>query len=165
MTKPSDNSQIRPIFRSRWERLLGKTESPIEAMFLESFCPLAIEWGYEVCRKSGAPEGEIVVSVQRTIGESYRADFVISYLFFGNLFSSVIECDGHAFHEKTKAQAARDRQRDRDIQRLGYKVFRFTGSEINADARKCAAEVLDDIMDFQTSVFVSSIDDAQKEVV
>jgi very-short-patch-repair endonuclease len=42
----------------------------------------------------------------------------------------IIECDGHDFHEKTKEQARKDKKRDRDLIALGYKVLRFTGSEI-----------------------------------
>ena len=54
----------------------------------------------------------------------------------------IIECDGHDFHEKTKQQATRDKRRDRILQSLGYKVFRFTGSEIYNDAMGCAFEVI-----------------------
>lgn len=51
-----------------------------------------------------------------------------------------IELDGHDFHERTKEQAKRDRSRDRELTELGWRVLRFTGSEIWADARKCAEE-------------------------
>jgi hypothetical protein len=57
----------------------------------------------------------------------------------------IIECDGHDFHERTKAQAARDKKRDRILQSIGYNVFRFTGSEIYNDAITCAYEVFDSI--------------------
>jgi hypothetical protein len=52
----------------------------------------------------------------------------------------IVECDGHDFHEKTKQQAIRDKRRDRILQSLGYRVFRFTGSEIHNDAIACAVE-------------------------
>jgi hypothetical protein len=55
----------------------------------------------------------------------------------------IVECDGHDFHERTKEQAAKDRSRDRRMQAEGYKVFRFTGAEIWADAVGCAREVFD----------------------
>jgi len=55
----------------------------------------------------------------------------------------IVECDGHDFHEKTKVQAAHDKRRDRILQSLGYKVFRFTGSEIHNNAISCALEVFD----------------------
>ena len=51
----------------------------------------------------------------------------------------IVECDGHHFHERTKEQAASDRNRDRELQKLGYAVFRFTGSEIWRDPMRCAA--------------------------
>jgi uncharacterized protein DUF559 len=53
----------------------------------------------------------------------------------------VVECDGHDFHEKTKEQAARDKSRDRDMLAQGYRVLRFTGSEIHNRAEKCAMEI------------------------
>lgn len=54
-----------------------------------------------------------------------------------------VECDGHDFHERTKEQARRDRQRDRRLQALGHPVMRFTGSEIWADHHAVADEVID----------------------
>ena len=53
----------------------------------------------------------------------------------------VVECDGHDFHEKTREQAARDKRRDRDLQIAGWKVLRFTGSEIWRDYSWCIAAV------------------------
>lgn len=54
-----------------------------------------------------------------------------------------IECDGHDFHERTKEQARHDRRRDRALQAAGFRVMRFTGSEIWANPGKCADEVMD----------------------
>ncbi len=42
----------------------------------------------------------------------------------------VIECDGHEYHERTKEQARGDKQRDRYLQRFGFPVYRYTGSEV-----------------------------------
>jgi len=53
-----------------------------------------------------------------------------------------IECDGHAFHEKTKGQAKRDKARDRLIQLTGHHILHYTGSEIWEDPDKCAHEIL-----------------------
>lgn len=57
----------------------------------------------------------------------------------------VVECDGHDFHEKTKQQARRDKQRDRFLQSRGFKVLRFTGSEIWEDPDKCADEIISEL--------------------
>lgn len=154
----------RTVFRSRWERLLGKTDSPIEGSLLDAFCVLSIEYGYEVKSKSKANAWTILVWPQKPFGERYQADFIISYPFFGEEFTAVIECDGHAFHEKTKQQAARDKRRDRACQRLGYRLFRFTGSEIRNDPSGCAFEVLDAIMDFQTKMVVRAAEASVESV-
>ncbi len=45
----------------------------------------------------------------------------------------VIEVDGHEFHERTKEQAQRDKSRDRALTGAGYRVLRFTGSEVFRD--------------------------------
>lgn len=59
----------------------------------------------------------------------------------------VIECDGHDFHERTKAQAKHDRQRDRLLQSFGFLVYRFTGQEIWEDVFACAAQAIDSLIE------------------
>lgn len=75
---------------------------------------------------------------------TYRVDFEVIFIStkYGVSAKLAIECDGHDFHEKTKAQAKRDKKRDRDLQRVGFDgVMHFTGSEIWSDAGRCAEEV------------------------
>ncbi len=52
----------------------------------------------------------------------------------------LVDVDGHDFHERSREQVRHDRERDRHLLRCGLRVARFTGSEINTDARGCAAE-------------------------
>lgn len=52
-----------------------------------------------------------------------------------------IECDGHDWHERTKQQAAYDRERDRSFLARGFVTVRFTGSEIVHYPEKCCAEL------------------------
>jgi very-short-patch-repair endonuclease len=52
-----------------------------------------------------------------------------------------IELDGHEFHERSKAQASKDKSNDRKIQEAGWLVLRFTGSEIWRDPFACVDEV------------------------
>jgi len=80
-------------------------------------------------------------------GKKYRADFMIEYT--PNMLDQnriinkmIIECDGHNFHDRTKEQAKRDRERDRLFQKHGIAVLRFTGSEIVKDPVKCAEEFM-----------------------
>lgn len=55
----------------------------------------------------------------------------------------IIECDGHDFHEKTKEQVAYDKQRERYLVSKGYKVLRFSGSEILNDFEQIKDELCD----------------------
>lgn len=87
----------------------------------------------------------ISIEPQRTVEKGkkkYRVDIALDCSFKGKNHSFAIECDGHEFHEKTKEQAARDKQRDRDLQSLGYRALRFTGSEIWNRPSKCAYDAL-----------------------
>lgn len=52
-----------------------------------------------------------------------------------------IYCDGDAFHNKTKEQAFRDRNIDRDLESIGFVVLRFTGTEIYNNIARCVEEV------------------------
>lgn len=73
--------------------------------------------------------GEVYVRInlQEEVGP-YRADITV---YHNELDLKVaVECDGHDFHEKTKDQAAKDKKRDREFQKLGYVILRYTGSEI-----------------------------------
>jgi len=53
-----------------------------------------------------------------------------------------IELDGHAFHEKTLEQVTRRNQRDRDLQRLGWKVFHYSFDEFSSDPWSAVTEPL-----------------------
>jgi very-short-patch-repair endonuclease len=53
----------------------------------------------------------------------------------------VIEVDGHDYHEKTKEQAKRDKQRDRAFTSASYEVMRFTGSELHENASAKVMEI------------------------
>ena len=74
-------------------------------------------------------------------GTTYKIDFVVEAP--NGEMKLAIELDGHDFHEKTKEQAARDRQRERTIVKQGYTIFRFTGSEVFRNPRKCVEEVIE----------------------
>lgn len=56
-------------------------------------------------------------------------------------FRIAVECDGHDFHERTKEQAQHDKRRDRELQKRGWIVFRFTGSEIYNHGSERAQEI------------------------
>jgi very-short-patch-repair endonuclease len=80
---------------------------------------------------------------------NYRADFLRTMQLVDeepeiNVYKKqlIVECDGFDFHERTPKQAARDWQRDRELQTQGFNVFRYTGSEIWADGFRCAEQAV-----------------------
>ncbi len=87
----------------------------------------------------------MVLSSQVQFGRS-RVDFLLESLGAPERpFTSIaIEIDGHEFHERTKEQAASDRERDIHMLEPGIPVIRFTGSQVYADPVRC----------FQTAVRV-----------
>jgi very-short-patch-repair endonuclease len=122
-------------------------DSPIERLFLIAFLLVGQDSGGVIFGEP--PDGYdgddwFFIKEQEAV-KQYRADFVIGLVEFPNAQRLVVECDGHDYHERTKDQAARDRQRDRQMQSEGLKVFRFTGSELYRDAIKCAGEVVSEL--------------------
>lgn len=76
----------------------------------------------------------IQINPQKQIGK-YRVDFEIIHKPFSSKDAEpshkiIVECDGHEFHEKTKQQASRDKERDRFLTMEGYTVLRYSGSDI-----------------------------------
>lgn len=119
-------------------------ESPIEVLFGVSFTMAAFLLGINVhvaLPGRAIPEGvEFIMHPQKKVG-AYRADFLLSCPSSGQ--NVIVECDGHDFHERTKEQAARDRSRDRAMQRDGFMVMRFTGSELHQAPMYRALEVIE----------------------
>jgi very-short-patch-repair endonuclease len=119
-------------------------ESPIEVLFGASFLVTTYLLGIRVFvateGKPIPPGADVLMFPQKSVGQ-YRADFLLSCPSSGK--DVVVECDGHDFHERTKEQAARDRSRDRAMQRDGFIVMRFTGSELYKSPIYRAFEVID----------------------
>lgn len=124
-------------------------ESPIEVAFATAFM-LVGEFEYTVVAlHEPGYDGyvdpllcEFVLKCQYPIGR-HRVDFLVGWTYQDYPTRIIVECDGHNFHERTKEQAQKDRAKDRDWQNAGYRVMRFTGSEIYRDAFKCAREVFE----------------------
>lgn len=103
------------------------------------------------CKVYGEPDGEVNVRIQpQVVLYGCRVDFLVTMNTVEECAAGlqvcsqqvIVECDGHEFHERTKEQASRDRERDRILQLQGLHVLRFTGSDIWQDVFKCAEEVL-----------------------
>ncbi|MGB5099046.1 MAG: tetratricopeptide repeat protein [Methanothrix sp.] len=65
----------------------------------------------------------------------YRLDFAIPNR------KIAIEIDGYNFH-KTKEQMNYDYKREQSLERLGWRVFRFTGSQVFKNSEKCVHHVI-----------------------
>lgn len=134
----------------RLNNLLEETESPIEKQLLLGFLNTQRltsigNAGSKYALSLMIECENVYIIPQEYITPKIRVDFVIVVLGGAkkNYASVVIECDGHDFHEKTKEQAKKDKARDRKITAEGYKILRFTGSEIYNDLDRCIQEITD----------------------
>jgi very-short-patch-repair endonuclease len=100
--------------------LRGQCESPIEVMLGAQLCAMG---------------GDLNVIPQFPL-DGFRYDFAI-YATGQPGTVVLIECDGKDYHS-TPEQIANDERKDAAASRVGMGIVRFTGSDINADARHCA---------------------------
>jgi hypothetical protein len=119
----------------------GLYETPIERWFYLGFAAawhLTLGWRTPLVAKD-CPVG---------IGSQVRAlDWPVDYVITvetpdKKVHKLAVECDGHDFHERTKEQARRDRERDRALQDAGFVVYRFTGSELYRNAWECGMQAV-----------------------
>jgi hypothetical protein len=144
----------------RWRQNMHATcvecgpESPIEDMFwiaLNALCDAHFIETNPEPDDDGRDKCGLYIYPQRTVGQ-YRVDFLLTFvgyvqgdanqLVIGSS-SVIVELDGHDFHDKDKRQRSYEKKRDRDLQRAGYKVLHFTGSDVVKDPFSCAHEAMD----------------------
>lgn len=111
----------------------GKKLNKLEKLFFDSWNEYSIEQEDE----------DYVFTEENPIGDKglihgvvigpYKVDFT-----YGDC---VIELDGHDYH-KTKEQRDSDYKRERYLQKLGYTVIRFTGTEVFLEPRKCIIDMI-----------------------
>jgi hypothetical protein len=150
-------------------KLFKCCESPLEQVFLVKFVedlqavPIFVDDLHFMGYPKPGPFSERFrarIYPQRTLeiqGSRYRADFLITlerdewesgpYPDPTLHCQIVVEVDGHEFHERTKEQAQKDKSRDRQMQQVGYMVFRYTGSEIYNDVASSVSEVMQCLWD------------------
>ena len=129
--------------------ILRLCESPVEQIFLAaSIDYFGLTYNEHFKRgqatfSTNYPTGDgiftLLVEPQkeiRCLDSKYRVDFLFSLTRFtpedkDRLWGkTVVEIDGHDFHEKTKEQASRDKKRDRDLLSESYFTMRFSGSDV-----------------------------------
>lgn len=138
-------------FEEEFAALREGCDSPIEELLLAAlFADHRIHEFEVIFMGDSEPSmrfvrGESIRIYQQAKVGRYRCDFLIldasCPLDVREPRWMVVECDGHDFHERTKEQAKRDKARDRYFQGKGYRVLRFTGSEIWKDPAGTAEEV------------------------
>lgn len=106
-------------------------DSPIEEMFWDAW------------QNAGGAQRTVELEYQYNIpGTRYRVDFA-------NIEEKVaIELDGYEYHN-SKDQFTNDRKRQRELENLGWRIIRFSGSEVYKNAEKC----LDEAADFITGLW------------
>ena len=125
-------------------------KSPIEQIFITAFeiyCKYNNKENIYLFSQS-----EVICNEKRYyIDFEFKADDYLSQLLLGdkikNLnFKLAIECDGYAFHQKTKEQVQKDNEREYDLKMAGYEVLRFSGTQIYNNPLKCAEDTYNYIM-------------------
>jgi hypothetical protein len=146
--------------RTEHESLLAMCESPAEQNFMAAAIDyFGLRYNEHYKRGQATFDGvgpascglfTLLVEPQVDISSfdaSYRADFVFSLTRYARngvpriWGKTVVEIDGHDFHEKTKSQASRDKKRDRDFLSEGYVTMRFSGSDVYHRTFECVEEV------------------------
>lgn len=125
------------------------TESPIETMFGAAAFDVFSEYfkdhkltTFRRCTQEevSRDNGSSVLMVPQFWWRNYRIDWAFVATFMKQPYVFV-ECDGKDFHSSPE-QLARDRDKDEAVTGAGIPIFRFTGKDINRNARGCALVVL-----------------------
>lgn len=138
-------------WRSRHRTLVeGWRLTPIEALFF-------IEWAYQMYKEKNVlttspktpslktfwlqPQYDIVIKTNK-----YRVDFLIQYAVDWDpndkKTALLLELDSYFWHGKTPEQFKKEKKRERKLVQAGYKIMRFSGSEIVEHVEKYIDEVI-----------------------
>jgi hypothetical protein len=132
-------------------------DSPIEVVFamwwaatttayeIGGVHPLEDGYGFSVQDWALVPQQRVEID-----GVTYRLDFEIvnsnpghqKLLSDAKLPRIAVELDGHEFHERSKEQVIHRDSRDRALQRAGWQVLHFSGSEVVRFPQRCVFEGL-----------------------
>jgi hypothetical protein len=128
----------------------GKTiDSPLEQMFF-------IEWQYRILDNTGEYQIQLYPQYKdKDDTGKYYIDFYVDLVQIALSVSGAheniqkikrpligIEIDGHKWHEKTKKQVEYHKARDRFLTEKGWRLLRFSGSEVFRDVEECVDESL-----------------------
>jgi len=124
-----------------FEKKEGKSiKSPVEQLFF-------IEWAFRKFCNLEYKDINLKPQYQDESTGKYRLDFMVDFIQDTNIKIEHpklgIEIDGYIWHEKTKNQVQYHKERERFLIKNGWKLLRFTGSEVFKNPEKCLQEVLD----------------------
>ena len=142
------------------ESLSDVSSSPIEQILYTAFCFLRKTWGCndyieDIENNDKWIEEALSIYPQFRVGQ-YKVDFMVVGTAVGEYHRIIVECDGHEFHDRDENQRRHEKQRDRYLQRKGYKVFHFTGSEIVNNPYKIACEVFAEALGIRPGLLADS---------
>ena len=136
-------------FLEEWKQMIKDNlilcKSPLEKLFL-------IEWRY---RKAFYCDYENFFMKPQYKINNYIVDFIIYFRKDGYRYkekSLIVELDSYLWHGADPEQFAKEKKRERELQKKGYNLMRFSGREIYRDVEKCVEEVL---------VFLSNIEEKE----
>ena len=162
-------SYVLSEFTEDGDRLI---ESPVEQLFYIEwrFRQLDQELAWELrpqerCKETGKYRIDFAVSLDEKffIDEKYHSASTESLLKSPPLIG--IEIDGHDWHEKTKEQVQYHKERERFLIANGWKLIRFTGSEVYRDPAKCVDEAIDIILPIRNQYHEEILDRTAKEII
>lgn len=108
--------------------------------------------------------------------DNYRVDFLIytntdkywmskefSYPQYNKKNSLIIEIDSYLWHGSTPEQFAKEKERERYLQKNGWIMHRYSGSEIYKNVEKCVEEELEYIVNIETEILTQELNKIEKE--
>lgn len=146
-------------FLEEWKQMIKDSlthcKSPLEKLFL-------IEWRY---RKAFYCDYEnFFIKLQYEIN-NYMVDFMVYFRKDGYHHkekSLIVELDSYLWHGADPEQFAKEKRRERELQKEGYNLMRFSGREIYRNVEKCVEEVLNFLSDIETKVLLKEIEEYEK---
>lgn len=146
-------------FLEEWKQMIKDSltpcNSPLEKLFL-------IEWRY---RKAFYCDYEnFFIKPQHKI-DNYIVDFIIYFRSNGYRYkekSLIVELDSYLWHGADPEQFAKEKKRERELQKEGWHIMRFSGREIYRNVEKCVGEVLDFLSEIETGILLKEIEEHEK---
>lgn len=113
-------------------------DSPIEQLYIATLLYM---------EAIGKTNKSIKIFPQFKVGK-YRADFMLVDTIVNKngcdeVFNIIVELDSYQFHNRNAKQHTYEKKREREMQKAGYSIIRFSGSEVVNDPVKCVSETID----------------------